>query len=203
VRLAILISFAAFGLTFSAAWADGPLVRAALGSHVGFIVPEGYAGEHKADLIASIPGLVNIDGFWTPSEQDAAVADRVFLDLIRSAVKNPAPLFPTWRKIPIPPRTLCSNTSRRNWPWYPGTTTAMRVNTPGSSSTGKKSFSAITPRDEGRSLGRLYFYPKGFCSGRNGPLPAMPVQSRNEDLLERVNDRTVAEGEGKFLTGGT
>lgn len=102
MRLAILISFAAFGLTFSAAWADGPLVRAALGSHVGFIVPEGYAGEHKADLIASIPGLVNIDGFWTPSEQDAAVADRVFLDLIRSAVKNPAPLFPDLAQNPDP-----------------------------------------------------------------------------------------------------
>jgi hypothetical protein len=96
VRLAILIPFAAFGLTFCTAWADGPLVRVALamGSHSGYIVSERYAWEHKADLIASIPGPVKIDGFWTPPEQDVAVADRAFRDLLHSAVKDPTLLFP-------------------------------------------------------------------------------------------------------------
>jgi hypothetical protein len=96
VRLAILISFAAFGLTFSAAWADGPLVRVALalGSHSGYIVSERYAEEYKADLIASIPGPVKIEGFWTPPDQDVAVADRVFRDLLHGAVKDPTLLFP-------------------------------------------------------------------------------------------------------------
>jgi hypothetical protein len=94
VRLAILISFAAFGLTFSAVWADESLVRVALGSHSGYIVSERYAREHKADLIASIPGPVKIDGFWTPPEQDVAVAERAFRELIHSAAKDPTILFP-------------------------------------------------------------------------------------------------------------
>jgi len=94
VRLAILISLAAFALTFSPAWADGPFIRIAIDSHVGYIVPERYAWERKADLIASIPGPVKIDAFWTPPEQDVAVADRVFQDLLHSAVKDPTLLFP-------------------------------------------------------------------------------------------------------------
>lgn len=94
MRLAILIPFAAFGLTLSAAWADGPLIRSAVGSHSGFIVPEAYAREHKADLVVSIPGLVKIDGFWTPTEQDVTVAERVLGELIQTAVKDPSILFP-------------------------------------------------------------------------------------------------------------
>ena len=94
MRLAILISFAVFGLIFSPARADGPLAKGAVGSHTGYIVSEKYAGEHKADLTASIPGPVKLDGFWTPPEQDVAVADRVFRDLIHSAVKDPKLLFP-------------------------------------------------------------------------------------------------------------
>jgi len=104
VRLAILISFAAFGSAVSMAWADGPLIRAglALDSHFGYIVPESYAENHKADLAANIPGPVNIDGFWTPSSQDVAVADRVFRDLIHSAVKDPTLLFPDLAPNPDP-----------------------------------------------------------------------------------------------------
>jgi hypothetical protein len=94
VRLAILISFAACGLTFSAAGADDSLVRIALGSRSGYIVPGSYAVEHKADLVASIPGPVKIDDFWTPPEQDVVVADRVFRELIHAAVKDPTLLFP-------------------------------------------------------------------------------------------------------------
>ena len=94
MRLAILISFAVSGLTLSAAGADGPFIRGAVGSHIGYIIPETYAGEYKADLTASIPGPVKIDGFWTPPEQDVAVADRVLRDLLHVAVKDPTLLFP-------------------------------------------------------------------------------------------------------------
>jgi hypothetical protein len=89
-----MISFVAFGLIVSVAWADGPFARGAVGAHVGYIVSEKYAEEHKADIIASIPDLEKIDGFWTPPEQDVAVADRVFRELIHSAVKDPTLLFP-------------------------------------------------------------------------------------------------------------
>ena len=114
MRLAILISFAAFGWTSSAAWADGPatnapgtnvlateipaakvpFVRVVLGLHSGYIVPESYAEAHKADLLASLPGPVKIDGFWTPSESSVTVAERVFRERIESAAKDPALLFP-------------------------------------------------------------------------------------------------------------
>jgi hypothetical protein len=104
VRLeAILISFAACGLAFSAAWADGPLVRVSLASgHSGYIVPESYAGKHKADLIANIPGPLRIDGFWTPTEVDVIVAERVFRDLIHAAIKDPTLLFPDLAPNPDP-----------------------------------------------------------------------------------------------------
>jgi hypothetical protein len=96
VRLAILISFAAFGSAFSAAWADGPLIRVdlSLDSHVGYIVPESYAENHKADLVATIPGPVKIDGFWTPTEVDVIVADRALRNMIHDAIKDPTLLFP-------------------------------------------------------------------------------------------------------------
>jgi hypothetical protein len=106
VRLeAILISFAAFILAFSPAWGDEPLVPVglALGAHSGYIVPENYANAHKADLIASIPGPVKIDGFWTPPVQDVAVADRVLRDLIHDAVKDPTLLFPDLAPDPTAP----------------------------------------------------------------------------------------------------
>ena len=101
---AILISFAAFGLAFSAAWGDEALVRVglALGAYRGYIVPESYAEERKPDLIASIPGPVKIDGFWTPPVQDVAVADRVLRDLIHDAVKDPTLLFPDLAPDPDP-----------------------------------------------------------------------------------------------------
>jgi hypothetical protein len=103
VRLeAIPILFAAFGLTLAAAWADGPFSRGAAGSHIGYIVPERYAEDYKADLIASIPSLVKIDGFWTPPEQDVAVADRVLRDLLHAAVKDPTLLFPDLAPNPDP-----------------------------------------------------------------------------------------------------
>jgi hypothetical protein len=107
VRVAILISFAAFGMTFSAAWADGPLLRVALGSRSGYIVPESYAEEHQADLIASIPGPLKIDGFWTPTEVDVVVAERVFGELIQSAMKDPKLLFPDLA--PNPDRTAVAD----------------------------------------------------------------------------------------------
>ena len=104
MRLAILISFVAFGSAFSTAWADGPLIRVGLSldSHIGYIVPESYAENHKADLVANIPGPVNIDGFWTPPLQDVAVADRALRDMIHDAIKDPTLLFPDLAPNPDP-----------------------------------------------------------------------------------------------------
>jgi len=93
VRLAILISFAAFGLIFIPAQAGEPFVRVDLGSRAAYIIPESYADEHKAELVASIPGPVKVEGFWTPSEEDVTVAERVFRELIQSAAKDPTLLF--------------------------------------------------------------------------------------------------------------
>jgi len=99
-----MISLAALGLTFSTARADEPLLRVdlALGTHSGYIVPETYAEKHKAEVVSSIPGVDPIDGFWTPTEQDVAVADRVFRDSIQGAVKDPALLFPDLAPNPDP-----------------------------------------------------------------------------------------------------
>ena len=81
-------------MTFSAARADNAFARVDFGSYSGYIVPDGYATENKADLMASIPGPVLIDSFWTPSEQDFTVADRAFLEMIHAAAKDPTLLFP-------------------------------------------------------------------------------------------------------------
>jgi hypothetical protein len=94
VRLAVLISLAALAPMLAAVRADDSLMRAPLGSHTGYIVPETYAAEYKTDFVSSIPGAFRIDGFWTPSKEDVAVADRVFLDLIHAAAKDPTLLFP-------------------------------------------------------------------------------------------------------------
>lgn len=102
MRLAITISFAVLGLAFSAVRAEELLVRVTAGSHSGYIVSEKYAEEHKTDLVASMPGPVKIEGFWTPLEQDVAVADRVFRDLIRSAAKDPSLLFPDLKQNSAP-----------------------------------------------------------------------------------------------------
>jgi len=92
----MMISCVALGLILSGARADEPLLRVdlALDSHVGYIVPESYAEKHKAVVVASIPGVDPIDGFWTPTEQDVAVADRALRDSIEAGVKAPALLFP-------------------------------------------------------------------------------------------------------------
>jgi hypothetical protein len=94
VRLAILISFAAFGLSFFVARADEPLIKVTLDAGPAYIVTESYATAHKSELVATIPGPVKIDGFWTPTEVDVIVAERVFRELIHSAVKDPTLLFP-------------------------------------------------------------------------------------------------------------
>ena len=99
MRLAILLSFAVCGLAFSAAGAsasttDGPLLRVVVGSQFAFIVPESYAEAHKADIMLTIPGVMKLDGFWTPTELDVTVCDRVLRNLIQAAVKKPALLFP-------------------------------------------------------------------------------------------------------------
>jgi hypothetical protein len=96
VRAAILILFAAVGLVAFGARADDSFsaVTTPPSSHPGYIVSEKYATAHKADLVASLPGEPKIDGFWTPTEQNVAVAERVFRELIHNAAKDPALLFP-------------------------------------------------------------------------------------------------------------
>ena len=68
--------------------------RVALDELVGYIVPEEYAAAHKAEFEANIPGAVRIEGFWTPGETSAIVADRVLRVLIHRAAKEPLLLFP-------------------------------------------------------------------------------------------------------------
>jgi len=94
VRFVILIALAAWGLAGSAARADDALIKVTLESGPAYIVPESYAAGHKAELTKSIPGAPNIDGFWTPSEADVIVANRVFRELILDAAKDPTLLFP-------------------------------------------------------------------------------------------------------------
>jgi hypothetical protein len=94
VRIAILISLTAVSLAFTAAQADEPFIKADLGSRTGYIIPEAYAAAYKADLLASMPWHVSLEGFWTPTEADAAVAERTFRELLRQAAKDPITLFP-------------------------------------------------------------------------------------------------------------
>jgi hypothetical protein len=91
VRLAILISLAALGL---AARADGPLVRCALGNRVGYILPQDAAAASASVIKSSLPDAPTLEGFWTPSEADVLVGDRVLRELLESAIKNPTILFP-------------------------------------------------------------------------------------------------------------
>jgi hypothetical protein len=94
VRVAILISLAALGAMCSSARADDAFQRVDLDSQVGYIVPGSYAEAHKAEFESTIPGPVKIDGFWTPGESSAIVADRVFRLMIHDGLKDPALLFP-------------------------------------------------------------------------------------------------------------
>ena len=99
MRFAILIPFAACALVSFALGADAPvpatpLIRVIVGSHFGYIVPENYANDRKADITLSIPGVMKVQGFWTPTDVEVTVADRVLRDLIHDAIKDPTILFP-------------------------------------------------------------------------------------------------------------
>jgi hypothetical protein len=94
VRLALLILLAAGGWLSPAARADGAFIRVDFDSAEGFIVPRDYAEDHKADLTSTIPGAMKVDAFWTPSEADVYVAERVLHSLIEDSVKDPSKLFP-------------------------------------------------------------------------------------------------------------
>ena len=74
----MMILFVAAGGGYSAARADGSLRRVEMSENIGYIVDENYALEHKADLLSTIPRVEKIEGFWTPSEQDAAVRTGFF-----------------------------------------------------------------------------------------------------------------------------
>jgi hypothetical protein len=75
--------------------ADGLFQKVTMDAGIGYIVPEKYAEDHKAELIASIPDAPVIDGFWTPTEQHVTVAERVFREAIQAGVKDPGVLLPT------------------------------------------------------------------------------------------------------------
>jgi hypothetical protein len=95
VRFAILIALAAWGgAVAECARADDIFIHIVLGSRDGYIVPEDYATAYQADLLATLPSAVKCDGFWTPPEQDVAVADRALRDMIHAAAKDPTVLFP-------------------------------------------------------------------------------------------------------------
>jgi hypothetical protein len=112
VRFAILLSLAACGWAGSMARADDALIHAALETHSGYIMTESLAFASKADLVASIPGEPTIDGFWTPPEQDVAVADRAFRDLIHAAAKDPTLIFPDLAPNPDPTEPVDADKAR-------------------------------------------------------------------------------------------
>jgi hypothetical protein len=112
VRFAILISLAACGMACPAARADDALFHIMIGSRNGYIVPESYASAYQADIVASMPGAVKIDGFWKPPEQDVAVADRALRDVIHAAAKDPTVLFPELAPSPDPAAPVDADRAR-------------------------------------------------------------------------------------------
>jgi len=112
VRVAILISLAAFAAAFSDVRADDALTPITLGTLNGYIVPETYAVAYKADLVASLPGYVKVEGFWTPPEQDCLVADRALRELIHAAAKDATVLFPDLAPNPDPTVPVDENNAK-------------------------------------------------------------------------------------------
>jgi hypothetical protein len=96
-----MISFALAGLG-GPVLADDALHKVAVGTHIGYVLSAAQAEAQKTALIDSFPGRVKVDGFWSPPEQDVAVADRAFRDLIKAAVKDPTILFPDLSQDPDP-----------------------------------------------------------------------------------------------------
>ena len=94
MRLALAISFGLASLFVSLARADAPFEEVDMDAGVGYIVPIEYANAHKAEIVASMPGHVIIDGFWTITEQHTTVAERIFRELLHRAEKDPTELFP-------------------------------------------------------------------------------------------------------------
>jgi hypothetical protein len=94
VRLPVLLAFAACGWGLATAQKDDSLITVTLDTGPAYVVPEDVASAQKADLRENIPGAPKIEGFWTPSEVDVIVADRVFRELLQDAAKDPLQLFP-------------------------------------------------------------------------------------------------------------
>jgi hypothetical protein len=99
VRLAILISLAVLGWsTLPAAGApvvdSDALVPCEVGEHGGYLVPVGYADEHRSDILATLPDEPDVDDFWKVTEQIAIVADRMLREKLEDAAKDPTLLFP-------------------------------------------------------------------------------------------------------------
>ena len=96
MRLAIAISFWALSAPWAVLWGGEPFapITLAFGPRPGYLVSEEYANQHKAELVASIPGEVKVERFWTPSDADVAVAERLFRELLHRGEKFPELLFP-------------------------------------------------------------------------------------------------------------
>jgi hypothetical protein len=94
VRLAILISLAALGLSETAARAEDGLVPCEVGTHGGYLVTVSYAEDHRADILGTLPDEPEVYGFWKVSEQIAIVADRNLRETLEDAAKDPTSLFP-------------------------------------------------------------------------------------------------------------
>jgi hypothetical protein len=88
----MLISFAV--LAWAMARADEPFVRVATGMRSGYIVPEAYAEAHESELMGSLTGPPKVEGFWTPTEANVVMAERVLRERVEDAAKDPTLLFP-------------------------------------------------------------------------------------------------------------
>ena len=94
MKLAIPISILALSLLAAPAQADEPFLKVTMDSGVGYIVPEKYVADHKAEFLASIPVEIKVDGFWTPTEQHVTVAERVFREALQQGSKDATVLRP-------------------------------------------------------------------------------------------------------------
>ena len=89
------MTVAMVGLGCGPVHADEPFPALAAEARGIYLVPAGYAEAHRAEILASIPGpALKIEGFWTPGEQDAQVAERVLHEALQAGQKDPTLLFP-------------------------------------------------------------------------------------------------------------
>jgi hypothetical protein len=89
------IAFGVVGVLASVGRADEPLTPVNLNSGTGYIVPEKYANEHKADFLGSLVSYTKTVDFWTPTPGDVAVAERTLREMIHRGASDPGEVFPS------------------------------------------------------------------------------------------------------------